>query len=47
MTNVRKATAADIDTMAHTLQRAFFDDPVIRWMPLDENRRRRARRGVT
>ena len=41
MTNVRKATATDIDAMAHTLQRAFFDDPVIRWMLPDEDRRRR------
>lgn len=41
MTDVRKATAADLEVLAHTLQRAFFDDPVISWMLPNEERRRR------
>lgn len=41
MSDVRKATAADLEAMAGTLQRAFFDDPIISWMLPDEERRRR------
>jgi ribosomal protein S18 acetylase RimI-like enzyme len=39
---VRKAAAADLDTVGATLGRAFFDDPVMTWlMPAVELRRTR------
>jgi len=41
VSEVRKATTADLEAMAQTLQRAFFDDPVLSWMLPDEDRRRR------
>ena len=41
MSDVRKATASDVTAISETLQRAFFDDPVISWMLPNEERRRR------
>jgi len=38
---VRKATAEDVNSLASTLLRAFFNDPVIEWMFPDEVRRSR------
>jgi GNAT superfamily N-acetyltransferase len=42
MADVRKATAADVDALAATLSRAFYDDPVIEWLAPDPRRRTRA-----
>jgi GNAT superfamily N-acetyltransferase len=38
---VRAATRADVKALSVTLGRAFFDDPVMRWMLPDANLRRR------
>jgi hypothetical protein len=35
----RPARKADIPTLAHVLDRAFYDDPVITWMLPDEKAR--------
>lgn len=41
----RPATRADIPALSRTLGRAFFDDPVMRWMlPNDDARRRKLHR---
>ncbi|HKP18424.1 MAG TPA: GNAT family N-acetyltransferase [Gaiellaceae bacterium] len=38
--DVRRAVAADADTLTTVLARAFFDDPVMRWaIPSDDRRR--------
>jgi ribosomal protein S18 acetylase RimI-like enzyme len=39
-TGIHKATGADVPRIASTLARAFFDDPVFRWVCPDEQRRR-------
>ena len=39
--SVEKATNADIPRLAQTLARAFYDDPTIRWMVPDDERRLR------
>ena len=39
-TQIGKASAADLPRIATTLARAFFDDPVLRWMCPDDRRRR-------
>ena len=38
---IEKATAADTPRLAQTLARAFYDDPTIRWMVPDDERRLR------
>ena len=38
-TQVRKASADDVPRIADTLARAFFDDPVFRWVCPDDERR--------
>lgn len=38
---VRPATRADVPALSKTLGRAFFDDPVMRWMLPDDDERRR------
>jgi len=39
-TDIRKASAGDVSRVATTLARAFYDDPVFRWMYRDDARRR-------
>jgi GNAT superfamily N-acetyltransferase len=42
---IRRATSADIEPVSEALARAFYDDPVIRWMlPSDRRRLTQARR---
>lgn len=42
---VRRATSSDVGALALTLARAFYDDPLFRWMfPRDARRLRQARR---
>jgi hypothetical protein len=36
---VRKATPRELDSLAAVLARAFYDDPVARWMVTDDGRR--------
>ena len=36
---VRKATADEAETLAAILGRAFYDDPVMRWVIFDDRRR--------
>jgi GNAT superfamily N-acetyltransferase len=38
---IRKATAAGVPRLARALGRAFYDDPVFRWMEPDDARRQR------
>lgn len=38
---VRPSTHADVPALSKTLGRAFFDDPVMRWMLPDDDERRR------
>jgi ribosomal protein S18 acetylase RimI-like enzyme len=38
---VRPATRADVPALSETLGRAFFEDPVMRWMLPDDDERRR------
>ncbi len=40
-TEIRPATRADVGALSRTLGRAFFDDPVMRWMLPDDDVRRR------
>jgi GNAT superfamily N-acetyltransferase len=43
--DARPATRADVPALSRTLGRAFFDDPVMRWMlPNDDARRRKLHR---
>lgn len=43
---IRKATADDVPRLARALARAFYDDPVFRWLvPDDSERIRRSERG--
>jgi GNAT superfamily N-acetyltransferase len=44
--NLRKATVGDVPRLAHALARAFYDDPVFKWLvPNDAERIRRSARG--
>jgi GNAT superfamily N-acetyltransferase len=43
---IRKASAEDVPRLAQALARAFYDDPVFRWLvPDDSERMRRSERG--
>src|ERR671937_2111868 len=48
VTVVRKATAEDVPRLARALARAFYDDPVFRWLvPEDAEREATAERGFS
>lgn len=47
-THVRKVTAVDVPRLAEALARAFYEDPVFKWLvPDDSERMRRSERGFT